>query len=53
MFGNLIRAVVDTASLPVAVVKDVVTLNKHDSTVEKVKDLQKDAEDILDDPLGD
>jgi hypothetical protein len=53
MFGNLIKAVIDTASLPVAVVKDVVTLNKDNSTAEKAKDICADLEDIANDPLGD
>lgn len=53
MFGRLIRTAVDVASLPVAIVKDIVTLNENDQTEKKVEDIQADVGGVIDDIFGD
>lgn len=58
ILGNIIGTVIDTASLPVAVIKDVATLGgvltdrKATYTSSKVSDIKEDLED-LDEKLRD
>ena len=46
-FGDLLQAVVDTTTLPIAVTKDVITLGKEQETKRKVADIGEDLEDFF------
>jgi hypothetical protein len=50
--SSLIKTAVDTATLPVALVKDIATLNENDETAKKVEDICEDVEDTLRDIFG-
>jgi hypothetical protein len=55
LFGKLTAAVIETALLPVEIVKDVVTCGgaltdkKRPYTVDRLKNIKEDLEDVLED----
>jgi hypothetical protein len=48
LFSSIVNTVVDVAVTPVAVVKDVVTLNSTKSTARKVEDIGDDLNEVAD-----
>jgi len=46
---DVAKTTIDTVSLPLDIVKDVVTLGEAGATEEKLEKLQDDLEDVIDD----
>ena len=49
VFGSLIKSVVDVATLPLDVVKDVVSFGEEEATIDKIDEIGEDLDNIIDD----